>query len=118
MGLTEEIKKGLDIDLESKFAAAVDKGICNGAYDAIFSDGNKNNTKSGKKINNSKKKELSSIYGTSTKTLEIRSQLEKIIDMIDHTDPDYISIDIKVKTLTSKQRYKHKGSRTKAGIFE
>ena len=38
MGLTEEIKKGLDVDLENKFAAAVDKGICDGACDTIFFD--------------------------------------------------------------------------------
>lgn len=117
MGLTEEIKKGLDVDLESKFAAAVDKGICDGAYDTIFSDEDENNIEYDKK-KISKNKDIHGIYGINAKTLEIRSQLEKIMDMVNHTDPDFISIDIKVKTLTSKQRYRHKGSKVKVSFFE
>lgn len=117
MGLTEEIKKGLDVDLENKFAAAVDKGICDGAYDTIFSDEDENNRESDKK-KISKNEDIHGIYGINAKTLEIKNQLEKILDIIDHTDPDFISIDIKVKTLTSKQRYRHKGSRVKISFFE
>lgn len=117
MGLTEEIKKGLDVDLESKFAASVDKGICDGAYDTIFSDEDENNIESDKK-KISKNEDIHGIYGINAKTLEIRSQLEKIMDMVNHTGPDFISIDIKVKTLTSKQRYRHKGSRVKISFFE
>lgn len=113
MGLTEEIKKGLDVDLESKFAAAVDKGICDGAYDTIFSDEDENNIEYDKK----KISKNEDIHGINAKTLEIKSQLEKIMDMVNHTDPDFISIDIKVKTLTSKQRYRHKGSRAKISFF-
>lgn len=122
MGLTEEIKKELDRDHcedEGRFAAAVDKAICNGAYDTIFGNDESGNKASiSDKKNISKKKEVHGIYDINTKTLEIRSQLEKIIDMVNHTDPDYISIDIKVKTLTSKQKYKHKGSKIKVSIFE
>jgi hypothetical protein len=117
MGLTEEIKKGLDVDLESKFAAAVDKGICDGVYDTIFSDEDENNIEYNKK-KISKNEDIHGIYGINAKTLEIRSQLEKIMDMVNHTGPDFISIDIKVKTLTSKQRYRHKGSRVKISFFE
>ena len=117
MSLTDDIKKGLDVDLESKFAAVVDKGICDGAYDTIFSDEDENNIEYDKK-KISKNKDIHGIYGINAKTLEIRSQLEKIMDVVNHTDPDFISIDIKVKTLTSKLRYKHKGSRTKSSIFE
>lgn len=122
MGLTEEIKKGLDKDYckdGDKFVAAVDKAICNGAYDTIFGDDesdDKASVSDKKKI--SKNEEVHGIYSINAKTLEIKSQLEKIIDMVNHTDPDFISIDIKVKTLTSKQRYKHKGSRVKISFFE
>lgn len=122
MGLTEEIKKELDKNYckdEGKVAAAVDKAICNGAYDIIFGDDESDDKASisdKKKI--SKNEDIHGIYGINAKTLEIRSQLEKILDMVNHTDPDSISIDIKVKTLTSKQRYRHKGSRTKISFFE
>lgn len=119
MGLTEEIKKELDRDYckdKGKAAAAVDKAICNGAYDTIFGDDDKASISDKKKI--SKNEDIHGIYGINAKTLEIRNQLEKILDMINHTDPDSISIDIKVKTLTSKQRYRHKGSRAKISFFE
>lgn len=103
MSLTDDIKKSLENEHVGCVAENKNK--------IQFEEGNTSNMEC-------KKKKLSTIYGTCAKTLEIRSQLEKIIDMVNHTDPDFISIDIKVKTLTSKQRYRHKGSRVKISFFE
>lgn len=103
MSLTDDIKKSLENEHVGCVAENKNK--------IQFEEGNTSNMEC-------KKKKLSTIYGTCAKTLEIKNQLEKILDIIDHTDPDFISIDIKVKTLTSKQRYRHKGSKVKVSFFE
>lgn len=56
-------------------------------------------------------------YYTIAKNTEIVDQLYRLIDLVNNTNSDYISIDIKLKTLTSKQRYKHKGDKMKFGPF-
>ena len=103
MSLTDDIKKSLENEHVGCVAENKNK--------IQFEEGNTSNMEC-------KKKKSSTIYGTCVKTLEIKNQLEKILDIIDHTDPDFISIDIKVKTLTSKQRYRHKGSKVKVSFFE
>ena len=117
MSLTEEIKKDLNNEshYDEKARKSVDRAICNGAYDSMFND---DMSPEDKTIEGVYKKLCDAMNITSSKTLAIKNQLEKILDMIDHADPDSISIDIKVKTLTSKQRYRHKGSKVKISFFE